>query len=749
MRAYPLFLLVAACASVPPRAAAPPVPEGPATLVGTVRTAEGDEPVADARIETRNGPPRTATTGPDGSFRLDDLAPGVAEFRIRSAARATADARVRLSPGGETRHDFFVLPGTTLEGRVLLRGGAPVPGAVVQEVDGLKAAVAGPEGSFVLRGLGGEPLEDARLTVRLPGGQPLAASVDIPPGFPLIREDLVFQEPWTVTGRILRAEEPVAGARVTTRGEWLAYPRMLPGATTGEDGVFVLQESRWTGSTDVFAWIEGLGVAVARGVSNAPGRVVSVDLRLPGTRVVPGRVTDREGRGAAGARVVASWYLDPPCPYFPCPDVTAVADGEGRFVLALQPGTWRIEVAGAGFVPRTVDGVEVPAEGAPPPLEVSLERGGTVGGRVVDDEGRPVEGAAVGGSRTGPDGRFLLGGVSPSSSLFDVDRAGFIGPVVVAFPPGTAVADVVLDRAAAVSGTVLLPDGRSPARTFRVRVWPEGGDGDVVRAYPGSWGHHASPSPGTFVSADFSGEHGGFEVEGLARGPVALEAESGDLRSRLLRNVVLEPGRRVEGLRLVLGSSPRITGSLRTPEGEPVGGERVDLKTGGRHAGSDGWSPGHPFRSAWTDAEGRFEFRCVGEGPYLLDGYSPRMRHYRWSRFVEVPAAGDARADIVVPTGGRLAFEAVDPAGRRIGGARLVFLDEEGEPAPLEYLGGDGRQELPVLGTDEDGAPGHVARACPGPLRARASAAGFLDEEVRFEVKEGEETALRVVLRPR
>lgn len=744
-----VLLLAAACASVPPRVQSPPVPDGPAALVGRVLTAEGDEPVAGARVETRDGPPRSATTGPDGSFRLDDLAPGAAEFRILSAAHATADARVRLAPGGETRHDFFVLPGTTLEGRVLLLGGTPVPSAVVEEVDGLKSAITGPDGSFLLRGLGGEPFEDTLLTVRLPGGQPLAESVDIPPGFARIRRDLVFQEPWTVAGRILYADRPVAGARVTTRGEWLEHSQVLPGATTGEDGAFVLQDSLWTGATNVFAWKEGLGVAVAWKVFNHPGRVVPVDLRLPGTRAVPGRATGPRGRAAGGARVVASWYLEPPSPYFPCPDVRAVADAEGRFVLALQPGTWRIEVRAAGLVERTVDGFEVPEAGEPPPLEVLLEEGATVAGRVVDDEGRPVAGAAVGDAKTGPDGRFVLHGLPPAGEFLDVVRTGFVGPISVVVAPGTDEPDIVLERASAVSGTVLLPDGRTPARTFRVWVWPDGGDRGVDRRYPNSWGRHEGHLPGSYVRGSFSGEDGRFEVEGLLPSVVALEAESGDLRSPLLRGVVLEPGRTVAGLRFVLGSSPRIAGSLRTPEGEPVRDEVVELTTPERYEGADGRSAGPPFRWVWTDSEGRFEFRCIGEGPHVLTGYSPYMRFYRWSRFVEVPSSGEVLADIVVPTGGHLAFVAVDPDGNPIGRARLEFLDGEGKPSPLEYIDGEGFQSLPVLRTMEDGEAGLVGQVRAGPCRARASADGFLDEEVLFEVREGEETALRVVLRPR
>jgi hypothetical protein len=252
-----------------------------------------------------------------------------------------------------------------------------------------------------------------------------------------------------------------------------------------------------------------------------------------------------------------------------------------------------------------------------------------------------------------------------------------------------------------------------------------------------------------FVCGNFSGEDGRFEVEGLVPILVALEAESGDLRSPLLRGVVLGPGRTVEGLRLVLGASPSILGSLRTAEGEPVVDEMVDLTTPDRYEGSDGRSAGPSFRSVRTDAEGRFEFRCVGEGPHVLDGYSSRSRFYDWSLFVEIPSSGAVRPDIVVPTGGGLAFEAVDPAGKRIGRARLEFLDEAGEPSPLEYLGDEGSESLPVLWTMEDGDPGPVPHARAGPCRARASADGFLDKEVRFEVREGEETALRVILHPR
>ena len=71
-------------AAAPPAPNPPAPPAGPATLFGRVLTAEGDEPVSGARVETRDGTQRSATTGPDGSFRLVGLAPGMTEFRIHS-----------------------------------------------------------------------------------------------------------------------------------------------------------------------------------------------------------------------------------------------------------------------------------------------------------------------------------------------------------------------------------------------------------------------------------------------------------------------------------------------------------------------------------------------------------------------------------------------------------------------------------------------------------------------------------------
>ena len=119
-----------------------------------------------------------------------------------------------------------------------------------------------------------------------------------------------------------------------------------------------------------------------------------------------GRIVDPAGIGVAGARVFAatgsSWLA---IPLDVEPDgiprswmrvERAATDAEGRFVLEdLRPGELRLAARAPGFAPRTVERLEL-ADVAEFRLEdVRLERGVVLEGRVVDLEGRAVEGAEI------------------------------------------------------------------------------------------------------------------------------------------------------------------------------------------------------------------------------------------------------------------------------------------------------------------------------------------------------------------
>jgi hypothetical protein len=146
-----------------------------------------------------------------------------------------------------------------------------------------------------------------------------------------------------------------------------------------------------------------------------------------------------------------------------------------------------------------------------PPV-VTLYRGATVRGRVVDEKGVPVVAAAVsvvgqtGAAASGPDGRFEVAGLPPGGGVVLVRAADF-APTLLRDLKGDAgdvdVGDVTLRKGDRVNGIVLAADG-TPVQRAVVRAWMAG----VEEALDGT------------VSAD----DGRFVLERLPPEPLTIEA---------------------------------------------------------------------------------------------------------------------------------------------------------------------------------------------------------------------------------
>ena len=132
----------------------------------------------------------------------------------------------------------------------------------------------------------------------------------------------------------------------------------------------------------------------------------------PGARIEPrparslsGRVLDAERRPVGGARIalveiresgvgtnasVGRWSTE-----------VDRTDEEGRFVLneidpGLGPGPWHhLEVRAPGFRTAEISRLQIPEDGEAAPLEVVLDRGAVLEGRVLDGDGQPVLQAMV------------------------------------------------------------------------------------------------------------------------------------------------------------------------------------------------------------------------------------------------------------------------------------------------------------------------------------------------------------------
>ncbi len=164
-------------------------------------------------------------------------------------------------------------------------------------------------------------------------------------------------------------------------------------------------------------------VAVTEGDSE------EVEVRLPPERTIVGRVADPDGAAVSGASVAAraagaeDWHSQPQV------HGSALTDADGRFEIhGLGDGDYRLEVTEAGDYasPKAPT-----AKGGATGVEIVVRKGVVATITVLDEAGRPIQGARVGvGVRepipngwrshtategeTGPDGTLRLSALDPS-----------------------------------------------------------------------------------------------------------------------------------------------------------------------------------------------------------------------------------------------------------------------------------------------------------------------------------------------
>ena len=178
--------------------------------------------------------------------------------------------------------------------------------------------------------------------------------------------------------------EPVAGARVLVASPSLWPARVAETTANGtvrlgglDPGIYALRSVQGTRVSPI-----ELGIEVGRGDEKA------VELRLaPGMTIVARVVDAVEDQGIARARVtLAEGGLSP----FPLEGLT---DKQGRVVLGpITRGPSSLAARAEGFVARASVRIEETQSGE---VKVSLLKGGSLVGRIVDSRGYAVDGATI------------------------------------------------------------------------------------------------------------------------------------------------------------------------------------------------------------------------------------------------------------------------------------------------------------------------------------------------------------------
>lgn len=436
----------------------------------------------------RDGPEvLLGTSGADGRFRIDGLAPGRLAVLVRHPGHGSTRVELEVPRPGETAalDDVIMAEGCTIVGRVQ-RGDKPLQGAEVGVVvDGVPIeAVSDSDGRYELRDL---PPGDYRLRARY-SSFPTVVRDEPTRAEPTrtARVDLEFEPGRLVRGQVLGSDrQPVEGAMVLVRGE--------PGSPVLSDsnGAFELDAPNRAVELQVL-----YGDRAERRVESVPldRQEVTIEVDAPSNCAVSARVLGLPGRQSLSGVLVRI--------------ARHGADGETTHVrsrwVAMQAGRFRhpwfpagrarVTFWCEGFAPHVLD-LELVAGEERDLGDILLHPGCTMRGRVVDERDRPVPGAEVflGDEadldlfqprlQTDADGWFEVGGVTTTMPRLVVRADGYAlqsvaldlprdvlgkDPLVVRLLRGSTIVVVLDDDAGFEGGLVELRRGGRVVATAEV-----------------------------------------------------------------------------------------------------------------------------------------------------------------------------------------------------------------------------------------------------------------------------------------
>lgn len=475
-------------------------------------------------------------TRPDGTFRIADLPRGKTyELKVRHPGYAEASSSPVLTPTSEPVR-IELQAARTLSGRIVNSDGKPIGGATILRVEDprlslkeggpsfsgglLSEETSNPEGFFEIGGLVPGPVD---LEVSAEGYKPKRLPpVQVPEDRDVQRIEVTLDRSAFVDVRVLdSAGNPVPGVWVRADPEPLVTPSSLlfssalrseEPSTDSEGRVRIEVPEPGTYRISTLGW----GSRQSTSVEVPPDTTPRVELRLPETAQISGRVVGKDGWGISGAQI--AFMSSEPDRQF---EINAESDADGSFLSPpLESSIYQLRAAKPGFsqpggplsvevAGRSFDGVEIRlAEEGPP---------GAISGRLL---GLPPEEAAradIMATRDGHLPSFVAGRATAEGAYRIADLSPGLWTVRISTPSGRQAAgtvqldpgvpEAVLDlnfTGFTLSGHVLM-DGK-----------PLAGAGILIA----SQGQHLQALDGTATTGD-----GSFTVRNLRSGIYVLAVE--------------------------------------------------------------------------------------------------------------------------------------------------------------------------------------------------------------------------------
>ncbi|HEX2060685.1 MAG TPA: carboxypeptidase-like regulatory domain-containing protein, partial [Thermoanaerobaculia bacterium] len=360
---------------------------------------------------------------------------------------------------------------------------------------------------------------------------------------------------------------------------------------------------------------------------------------------------------------------------------------EGAFSATLPTGRYRVTVSAAGYT-RSRESEVLVTEQEPANVEILLDRGITVAGRVLDENGAPLREANVfvmnpetndlaarssvrigpGSAVTGDDGSFSISGLESGTVYVIVRRNGYV-PYRKAYDTDTlAPLEISLERGLSLSGVV--QRGGKPVADVEIGATTAavGGDHQPTR----------------------SDANGRFTLHGLIAARYTIHAYKEDLSTEV-RNV--DPTQKRE---LVIDLDPKPRGTIYgTVSNLP---ENIRGKIVRRAVFAQGEDRG---AEAAIDEAGNYRIEEAPTGTVWVVAQveSPAVTRSSVRRRVDVQPGQPVRVDLdlgaAVTVRGRVTFE-----GKPLASTRVVFTSDESSIGASATTRADGTYEaaLPAPG---------------------------------------------------
>jgi protocatechuate 3,4-dioxygenase beta subunit len=560
---------------------------------GLVKEKDSDTPVAGARVELGSilamfGGSRVATTGADGKFEITSVPKGTAILMVSKEGW--------FQPGVNAQSLMMVIASR-------LQGG----GAGTKD--------SGKGATVVIS----EPGEVIERTMELAHGSVLSGVVSTPDGQPVsgAQVSLVMEGDTNGLSRAFGGLFPMPEPRLTdAQGHY-----EIPGPPPGEKARVV---ARSTG------YLDGKSDAL----TCSPGDTkTGVDVKLRQGATLTGKVHDETGRPIDGALVrwtslaedanewSVRWRLRSATP--------SVTDAKGEFKIPnVDVGKLAMQVTDARHLSWSSQDVNA-EDGKPATFDVLLKSGGTLDGRVVGNDGKPVSGATVAYDRQGAKpadadpymddngevtsdatGSFHAEGLIPGRYSLVAKSAGAAPSDSIEVDSGGAGITLQLTPSFSVSGIVRLKNG---AGVGDVEVALEKhvatGSGNVAASPTSGGGDQTVEVENVRTSAD-----GSFELKDVPGGTYDLQVTVGwgaSPRPNILPTTVKDVPAGRQALAIEVEPGLSISGTVTGEDGKPV-------LNGYVWAQPD--APNSNFRGVGDQIEdGTFEVTGLAPGKYRLN----------------------------------------------------------------------------------------------------------------------------------